>query len=236
MNNKASKIIVVLATEVRDEDGKFPNFEKDKQSDRRIYVGGEVRMQAAIKAAQDYPEAKFIMLGGWAEKNRELISKPDDMANFLKEKVPNCHIETINSLPSTRSNLVALFNTLGDQLKENEVTILTNDYHEERIKAIWDKLRQDEYAGIKDPEFLTVSKLGLEEEVCKDDDEYKLRVQREAEGVAALNKGEYSESKRVSVESILKQYPEYAEIILTPKERELYFEGIKESSLGAKRI
>ena len=228
MTKSNTKIIVVPATEIRGADGHFPNFEKDKKFDRHIYVGGEVRMQAAIEAAKKYPEAEFIMLGGWALKDGELLSKPEDMAGFLKENAPEVKVGIINSLPSTRSNLVALFNTLGEEIKEGRLIFLTNDYHIDRIQAIWSKLKTEEYPDMADPEILTVSDLGVKEGVEQAAPEYQLRLEREQEGIEALKRGEYTEQKRISIEQVLQKYPKSESIILTPKERQLWRYGFEQ--------
>lgn len=187
------KYIIVLATERRDEEGKFPDFEKDKKDpSKKIYTGGNVRMQAALEARKKYPDAEFVMLGG---VSRDGLSKAEDMADFMRENFPNIKLRIINSKPSTWGNLVALFESMKSELASGNFVLLINDYHTQRVAELWKQLKDIEYRELPEPEFLTVSKLGLKEVTETASEEYLLRLQRETEGLRALKEGTYVEKE-----------------------------------------
>ncbi len=184
--------VIVLATEKRDASGHFPDFEQDKQDPtKKIYLGGEVRMRAALEASKRYPDALFVMVGGFSEENNEVSLKARDMAEFLRENNRSLKLEVISSLPSTKGNLAALFNFLSEKIKDGNFVIVSNDYHIERITEFWRLIKRDSYPNLPEPKFLTVKQLGLEEAAAENSEEYKLRIKREREGIEALKVGEY---------------------------------------------
>src|SRR6185295_1316867 len=99
------KYIIVLATEKRDATGRFPDFEQDRQEQREIYVGGNIRMLAALEAVKKYPNAEFIMVGGYATEGEKVSSKAIDMEAFMRENYPDLNLKIISSRPSTNGNL-----------------------------------------------------------------------------------------------------------------------------------
>jgi hypothetical protein len=160
--------IIVLCPSVRCLDGKFSQFENGK------YLGGQTRMEAAVKLAQENKNTTFILVGGYneddgikASKYYKKSQKTADVEKYLKEKkvkekkVKNKkiikRIEIVNSLPCTKHNLVAVFHEFKEELsdKNKKIGLLTNAYHLPRALRFWKKLVDDE----KD-EFGTIIKPG----------------------------------------------------------------------------
>ena len=216
---KKPEYIIVLSAERKDESGRFPNFGPDKKDpSRTIYIGGEVRMQATLKAAKLYPDAEFVMVGGFDQIGQETFSKAQEMADFVRESFPDLNLKVIDSLPSTRSNLVALFNILGGQIQTSNFVLLTSDDRVVRIAEFWKRLKETDYPGIPEPEFLTVKQLGIKEATAENSPEYLLRLQREREGIDALRSRNYknSESERFNRDCLPNDVD--LETLFTPRE------------------
>lgn len=98
--------VIILAAEPMRPDGTFAEFDKG------MYLGGQVRMDAAVHIAKKAPATEFIIVGGYnrpSEGDVNMSNKVQSMAQFLRSHCDNPHLELIYSLPCTRHNFIALF-------------------------------------------------------------------------------------------------------------------------------
>lgn len=130
--------IIILSAAAENIEGKFPNFLNG------MYLGGEVRINAAAKLLSKYQETEFIVAGGYNEKNigiRGTSKKVDDIVGFLKDSNPRAMIQEIYSLPCTHHNFVAVFNYWKrNKISPRRVGVLSNEYHLPRALAFADML------------------------------------------------------------------------------------------------
>ena len=216
-------IIIVLCpwTKIN---GQFPEFLNGK------YLGGQTRMDAAFQIYKKNKQAEFIIVGGYNE-NSEESDKIRDMRSFLKEKCPAMMIRERPSLPCTRHNLVAIFNTwkkTPQDLQNKKIGLLTNFYHLPRALRFWSEL-----VTIKD---FKEMRIPVPFPVCAESIlrnmpadiyirfiEYFLALEGERCGLKDIEKGEYQDScltKKLSkFKSLIKKHKE---ILLTEKERKIY--------------
>src|SRR3989344_5163902 len=124
--------------------GQFPNFKDGK------YLGGATRMAAAITIAKENQFSEIILVGGYNEDNGKDKStffqksqKVEDMKDYLNENKIKNSIVTINSLPCTKHNLIAVFNKYQKKFENKKVGILTNKYHLSRALQFWVKLKEE---------------------------------------------------------------------------------------------
>ncbi|MEK6881208.1 MAG: ElyC/SanA/YdcF family protein, partial [Nanoarchaeota archaeon] len=112
------RTLVVLASWYRI-NGEFPDVLNG------MYFGGKVRMEAAIK----YNADKYILVAGtWQPK--QMI----DMKMYLMESgIAEDKIVELPSLHCTLHNMIALSEYLGNE----DITILTNAYHNPRTRMFW---------------------------------------------------------------------------------------------------
>lgn len=137
--------VIVFCPDKKGIDGKFPDFQDGK------YLGGQVRMDAAVRVYEDNKNAEFVLVGGYNEDNGDEGSnyyqksdKTSDMKDHMIDKgVAEDHLVVVNSLPCTRHNLIAIFNKYGENLKAQRIAILTNFYHIPRALRFWSKLRDE---------------------------------------------------------------------------------------------
>lgn len=102
---------------------KFDEFSPDGS-----YLGGQVRMQAAVDLYQRGVVKKLIVVGGMDNKKGKW-AKVDGMRRYLiKNDIPKDRIIRICSQADTHGNLRAIYKTVKDKLK-GEIGILTNFYH-----------------------------------------------------------------------------------------------------------
>lgn len=133
-------IIIVLCPSKKNKEGKFPEFLNGE------YLGGQTRMDAAVEIYKENEKARFILVGGYNEDNgitdyyRE-SQKTTDMEEYMIDNgVEKNNIRTVNSLPCTRHNLIAIFNTYKKKLDGRNIGLLTNFYHMARALRFWTKL------------------------------------------------------------------------------------------------
>lgn len=135
MKRKYEIVIILCPSESKTLNNEYSYSELDEDKNEKqqmIYLGGRIRMQAAVDIWQNV--STFIVVGG--NKN-----KVDDMKNYLiqeieKEKkrgisdqIPN--IIRVESESDTNGNLKAIRKILKDneKFKKKKVWILTNFYH-----------------------------------------------------------------------------------------------------------
>jgi hypothetical protein len=211
-------IIAVFATERRNKQRLFPEVEQDRLTGKPIYIGGQARMLAAVKAAARFPQAEIVLVGGWEKQDESLLSKAEDMAAFVSEHVPGSKVRIVNSLPSTHGNIVALFNTFKNQKKN--LAILSNDYHIKRIRTLCQKIGSESGYSDISPRFLKVSDFGINENVSTT--EYRQRLEREQQGLRDLEHQSYRLPNRIDPKDIMKFYPDSLSIIFTPAEQKFW--------------
>ncbi len=200
-------IIIVLCASARSDDGKFVEFEKGQ------YLGGQTRMDAAVKLYKDNHKAQFILVGGY-NKNEEKSDKVNGMQQFLEEKCGQ-DVDTLlcPSLPCTRHNLIAIFNTwkknkvFFDKLKNKKIGVLTNFYHLPRALRFWSELvSQEEFAGIPTPFPISAeSIIGDSGEAHIRFIEYLLRINGEVKGLKDIEEAHYGD-KCIEKEKDLKYF------------------------------
>ncbi len=120
--------LIVLCPEINPSDkGVFSDFKHG------LYLGGRTRMKAACEVYKINSQLKFILVADYNGVNGGTYNesqRTDDMKDYLISSGVNIDsIRQVNSLPSTRHNLVAVFNNYKDILKNEKVGLLTNLYH-----------------------------------------------------------------------------------------------------------
>ncbi len=131
-NKKKYELVMVLCASPFNESKVFYELDKDKQTGEPIYVGGQIRMQAAVDIQEKIE--KFIVVGGGAKEKYESsdFKKVDDMKHFLcnENGIGVERVIRIVSEADTTGNLHAIkkLNILQN-FKNKDVAILTNFYH-----------------------------------------------------------------------------------------------------------
>src|SRR3972149_2101613 len=104
--------VIILCPSVLN-NGKFDELSSDGS-----YLGGQIRMQAAVDFFRTQKVNKFIVVGGGIEKKlkTEKWRKVNDMRNFLvKNKIPKENIIRIVSKADTHGNLRAVYKVLKNK-------------------------------------------------------------------------------------------------------------------------
>jgi hypothetical protein len=191
-----SEKIVVLSSSPLQENGQFANFENG------LYLGGQVRMEAAAYLAERAVETEFILVGGYNKEGQgdpTTSDKVNDMAAFLMNKAPDANIRSIYSLPCTHHNFVAVFrDCLRRDAQGGDLGILTNEYHMPRAlefarQAAGAFNLQDRLRFVPVPAE-TVLGTTIESIVGDRLDEYTARVESEQRGLRQLQEGSYEDS------------------------------------------
>jgi hypothetical protein len=135
-----SDFILILCPEINPEDkGKFSDFKHG------LYLGGEIRMAAAYELYKQNKKVILTIVADYYPDNENLShwSRADEMKSYLLHRgVPEKNIKIINSLPCTRHNLVAVFNSWSEIFKNKKVALLTNSYHLPRSLVFWLELKK----------------------------------------------------------------------------------------------
>ena len=187
--------IIVLASSPLQQNGEFANFYNGE------YLGGQIRMDAAVHIAQENPDTEFILVGGYnapSEGDIDTSNKVNDMAAFLKRNAPDVHLQLVYSLPCTHHNFVAVFNSPEIDLRDQELGILTNAYHLPRALVFalqaaeaTDTVGLFQFVPISAEEVLNRS---IESIVGNKADQYESRMQSEVQGLLQLRSGTYTDS------------------------------------------
>ena len=187
-------IVIVLCASAKTNDGKFVEFEKGQ------YLGGQTRMDAAVKLYESNRKAQFILVGGY-NKNEEKSNKVDGMQEFLRVRCgENINTLLSPSLPCTRHNLITIFNTWkkkGEikELKNKKIGLLTNFYHLPRAMRFWSELvNQKEFTGIPTPFLISAESVNDDSgEVHIRFIEYLLRINGEVKGLKDIEEAQYDD-------------------------------------------
>lgn len=108
----------------------------DELSSDGSYLGGQVRMQAAVDFYFSKRVRKFIIIGGGMEKSEKIKKweKVEDMRTFLINKnVPAKNISGLCSDSDTHGNLRAVYKEFNKEFYGKTVGILSNFYHLPRV-------------------------------------------------------------------------------------------------------
>ncbi len=188
MSNKIEiERVVVLAPGSIGPDDRFANFQDD------IYVGGQVRMEAAAQVLKSNPGIEMTLVGGY--------NRARDMGRFLLARVPDANLRFVSSLPCTRHNFEAV---LADwefdnvEIGAGEVGILTNAYHSKRAE-IFARLAIESiqrYQHVRFVPMIAEDILGLSIDSIVEDSEdaYAARLASEYCGVEQIRAGTYIDS------------------------------------------
>ena len=127
-NRHKYDILVILCPGNPTEDCQFSEIEHNTVYDLRVYIGGKVRMQAAVKASK---EAEWMILVGGSKKKvtcmKEYILRR--LENTEKKRLEK-HIIRIESDSDTNGNMHAIKKALSElDRHEEKLWFLTNGYH-----------------------------------------------------------------------------------------------------------
>lgn len=216
--------IIILSGAAEDIEGAFPNFLDG------MYLGSELRIKAAAKLLDVYPQTKFIVVGGYNEKNIGISGtskKVDDTAGFLRSSNPKAMIQEVYSLPCTHHNFVAVFNDWKrNKIEPNKVGVLSNEYHLPRALAFANILAQTMFPK-SDTKFEPIPAetidvtfaLNLEDEVSRA--AYLKRLEYEKQGLQSLHNNSYQDYCLTRDFDLLKELIyENPDELLTPDEKQ----------------
>lgn len=202
----------------------FPNYEIT--GGKRIYTGSELRLRAAQEALKRYKEAKLLAVGGVRINGEgKLVSRAKLMADFLAERINELgRVEFLDSLPSTKHNLVAVYNWLKlHKGKAKLEALITNRYHISRLKAFAAILDREYGFRLNIESFLGPEDFSINPEEDLDDEAYERRLLMEQKGLADLEAGRYRET--------FWDKPEIAELL-----ERLESEGLTDNFLTPKEL
>lgn len=188
--------IIVLAASAIGSDGKFVDF-KDG-----MYLGGQIRLEAAAQVASDRPDAELTLVGGYnktIEGNSQFSNRVRDMHSFIASRCPGAKLVPVYSLPCTYHNFVAVFNSWASgNIEADKVGILTNTYHMKRASAVATRAAAHfkQYAHLQ---FIPLSAEGILERsiesiIREREEQYAARLESERHGLEQLSTGTYEDS------------------------------------------
>ncbi len=198
--------IAVLSAGVKKNNaGKWVSTDLTKEDNKLGAPGGKLRVIAASYLYKEYPEAIVIAIGGrgWDVKDDE-SSRPD-LSEILKRELMELGVPKYGILEENKSNKTF------EQLKElkkiidcekfSETTIITNDYHLARVKAMMEydnELNELIVSGriaLQSAEdiLLKYDKENWQNTIEKmyNSEEMKKRIEMENKGVEQIKKGVY---------------------------------------------
>ncbi|MFA6271683.1 MAG: ElyC/SanA/YdcF family protein [Patescibacteria group bacterium] len=212
--------IIVLNPSVVDTDCKFTEFEKGQ------YLGGQTRMEAALKLSEVNKNTEFILVGGY-DQNSSQSKKVDDMANFLKNRNEKINIIKRLSLPCSHHNFIAVFNEYYKDLIGKKVGLLTNFYHLPRSLMFYSEVVNKEEKFKVIPTLIPI----CAESLVDNSDvlsmryiEYISRINSEIKGLGDNEKGKYFDNcMEANKKNFIKIAATYPEILLTEYERNIKY-------------
>jgi hypothetical protein len=209
----ALDVLIVPSPAVQHDARIFPDVEPQSG----LYVGGKVRLTAATEFTIRYAPRLIVLVGGMDQHDRFRMTSA--MKDFVLERNPRTNVKTVNSLPCTRHNIVALFNQIGGELKNKKVAALSNEYHLPRFLAFWSKL--DGVYGLKLGQPIPVAAETIHDAGHRDSyaAAYGKRLRAEAEGIAHLRAGEYFDKCMDKLDNFADELRRHVDWYLTPQER-----------------
>jgi len=187
----AFDFVIVLCPNVSYELGEFEECDTDG-----VYIGGPIRMQAAIDLYQNLGGTvqHYIVVGGGLDAEpTNRWKKTDNMQRFLRQKgIPKHKLSSVASGADTLGNLRAIWVTHHHLFKNKTVGILSNSYHLPRAMRI-----------VNDPQFewnnthffaLQAEELATTEDVTRTekDPSFAERLKREKQGMLDWYNGTYT--------------------------------------------
>lgn len=186
--------IVVLSSSPLRENGEFANFESG------MYLGGQIRMEAAVRLVETQPDAELIIVGGYnrdGEGDTSTSNKANDMTKFIGKHSPKTRVRTIFSLPCTYHNFVAIF---LDWAQHNEhadtVGVLTNGYHMPRALEFAKRAAAEMDVAARFVPVIAENILdaSISSIIGDNVQAYKKRLESERQGLAHLRARSYQDS------------------------------------------
>lgn len=188
--------IIVLAAESFESDSQFANFHDG------MYLGGQVRFEAAAKIATEFPSVEMVLVGGYnrpGQGDSSISDKVDAMMRFIGERAPQAWLSPVYSLPCTYHNFVAVFDSWQRQTEEiSRVGILSNSFHLPRAQAWAERVAKAAYPD-RSVTFVLMSaeeilEVDIKSIVGNRQDEYAARLSSEARGLRQIREGTYQDS------------------------------------------
>jgi len=209
----AGDVLIVPSPAIQHDARIFPDVEPQSG----LYVGGKVRLTATAEFSLRYKPRLIVLVGGM-DRN-DSFRMTGAMKDFVLERNPRTNVKTVNSLPCTRHNIVALFNQIGGELKNKKVAALSNEYHLPRFLAFWSQL--DAVYGLKLGQPIPVAAEAIHDAGHRDSygAAYGKRLRAEREGIAHLQAGEYFDKCLGRLADFVDEVNLHPDWYLTPEER-----------------
>jgi len=195
-------IVILLCASILNKNKHFDELSSDSS-----YLGGPIRMRAAVDIKSRV--GKFIVVGGGIKKDndQEKWRKVNDMRRYLINQGVNSNkIIRIVSEPDTHGNFRAIFTCLKKQnfkfLKRKKLGVLTNFYHLPRAlrfaKDIFEKdEKENKIDGIS---FIPICAESVAKKIIptylKYDLEFLVRVSNEIRGLRDWEKDKYRDQNK----------------------------------------
>lgn len=213
--------------------GKFPEFLGGE------YLGGQTRMDAAVELAKENKETIFILVGGYNEDDdindsnyyKESQKTSDMKKHMVDNGINGDRIETVESLPCSKHNLVAIFNKYKEEFKDKNLRIglLTNFYHLPRALCFWHKLVKEEFNDIiENPIPIPAESIIGEQERYIHQHEYIVVLEKELKGIRELIINEYNDG---CLKDVRKEYDNFKK-----EERTKFLESTGKKYIKFRRI
>ncbi len=132
--NTPYNFVIVLCASPLNKNDEFEELSPDGS-----YLGGKVRMQAAVDLWTRKKVEKIIVVGGGIkEKNEDKkFRKVNDMKKYLEDGgIPQESIIRVISEADTHGNMRAIYKTIKEKLDGKLIGILTNFYHLSRAMRV----------------------------------------------------------------------------------------------------
>jgi hypothetical protein len=187
--------LLIVPSPVLAEDGRsFP----DVDPATGLYVGGCVRLEAALQFSLRYRPPVIVVVGGLHPRHGNRMTSA--MRKFILERNNRVTVQQVDSLPCTRHNAIALFNQLGTQLESKRVAVLTNEFHLPRFLAFWSQLSGEYCLKIADPLAIAAERF-VHSDTQHQAAAIKARHAAEERGLADLRAGKYTDRCLAQLES-----------------------------------
>ena len=221
----AREHVILLSPEPPDETSRFPDFHNG------MYIGGQIRLDAAARYMREHPEAEITLVGGYnraGEGDVRQSRKVAAMAAFLVEHVvgiaPRMHL--VPSLPCSNHNIVAALNDAAVRGDETtRIGVLTNTYHMPRTLWFADQAARTVRPGVTVDfyplEAEAIVGRSIDEIIVGHEAEYSARLASEERGRELAETGAYADSCLTTrLGGLMPVIREHASVLLTPTERQ----------------